>query len=155
VQIRRHAEFETSLAPDRVIAALTDFSENRPGIWPGLDPDKYQVFELGDTWAVVKEGNRRPDIWVRERYDWSARGRVSWRPEQSNAFAAGSRIDVEVSAIPGGGSHVVMDGVRIASSPIGYVTVALLAIFWKRFVLSNYKAVFDRLAREEAAGSVR
>ena len=148
MEARFRVEFDTPLAPERVLAALTDFSEARPRIWPALDPRKYQVDELGPGWALATEGNRRPDIWARERYDWSKRGSVSWRTEESNAFAPGSQTDARVAAGPGGGSHVAMQAVRIPASRIGYVMVAVLRLFGKRFFLSNYKGTFDRLARE-------
>ena len=33
----------TGLPPGRVLAALTDFTADRPRIWPSLDPRFYQV----------------------------------------------------------------------------------------------------------------
>jgi len=43
-----------------VLRALTDFTERRPQIWSRtLDPRTYEVRELGDTWAVAKEGTAR------------------------------------------------------------------------------------------------
>src|SRR5206468_12132222 len=69
---------ETSLAPDRVIAMLTDFSEHRPEVWPGLWEDAYEVYSVGETTAELREGNKSPKVWARERYDWSKPGTVRW-----------------------------------------------------------------------------
>ena len=80
------------------MAALTDFSLERPETWPTLDPAKYEAIELGDTWATVCEGGRRPSIWARERYDWSDPTKVTWTVQESDAFVvtalrlAGERV---------------------------------------------------------------
>jgi hypothetical protein len=66
---------ESSASPEQVIDGLTDFSDRRPDLWPGLNPKMYRVYEVGDTWADVREGNSDA-IWARERYDWSTPGMV-------------------------------------------------------------------------------
>ena len=148
MQARIHVGFDTALSPEGVVATLTDFSADRPAIWPTLDPDKYKVYELGATCAVVKEGTHRPDIWVRERYDWSTPGTVSWSLEASNVFRPGSRIEAVVTPTGSDGSHVELDAQRIAATPIGYVVVAGLAVFGRRFMLATYKERFGRIAAE-------
>ncbi len=52
---RVELDIDTPLPPERVIAALTDFSERRPEIWPGLHPKHYEVRSVGDSWAEVKD----------------------------------------------------------------------------------------------------
>jgi hypothetical protein len=42
-------ELETSAPPERVRAALLDFSERRPEIWPGLSREFYEVYSVGET----------------------------------------------------------------------------------------------------------
>ena len=37
-------EVETSLAPEKVKAALLDFSDRRPVIWPSLSSKQYEVY---------------------------------------------------------------------------------------------------------------
>ena len=103
--MRVQYEFQTETPPEVVISALTDTSENRTKIWPNLDPAKYKVHEVGDTWAAVTEGSARPDIWARERYDWSVPGNVSWKAEESNFCAPGSGIVVSVDPVSSGGSR--------------------------------------------------
>lgn len=61
-------EVETSLAPERVLAAATDFSERRPEIWSAIDPARYEVHTVGEDTAEVTEGGREfGGIWARER----------------------------------------------------------------------------------------
>ena len=141
-------EFTTALPPDRVIAALTDFSERRPEIWPNLDPAQYEVHEVLATSALVTEGSRTPRLWARERYDWSTPGRVSWRAEHSNFCAPGSGVVAAVSPHPDGGSHVTIDWDRRLTSVTGYLT-ALIVRVGKDRVVGLQKAL-DRLAEREA-----
>ncbi len=148
---RRQATFETALAPELVVAALTDFSERRPTIWPDLDPDKFVAHELGPDWALVTEGSRRPDVWARERYEWSVPGRVSWRAEASNFCAAGSGVDVVAEALADGGSRLTIDWRRTSTSASGLLIVLMFRLFGGRLLTSAYKPVFDRLATEASA----
>ena len=87
-------EVETSLPPERVKAALLDFSDRRPEIWPGIEPSQYEVYEVGETWADIKEGSKFPGttIWARERYDWSDPDTVRWTVQESNFSAPGSYV---------------------------------------------------------------
>ncbi|MGH2766535.1 MAG: hypothetical protein ACRDKA_11590, partial [Actinomycetota bacterium] len=55
-------EVQTDLAPDRIVDALTDFSERRPDLWPGLNRSQFEVYEVGETWAEVREGTTK-GIW--------------------------------------------------------------------------------------------
>jgi len=142
----RQTTFETALAPDGVVAALTDFSDRRPRIWPDLDSEKYKVHELDPTSALVTEGSRRPDVWARERYDWTQPGRVGWRAEASNFCAPGGGVDVTVEARPGGGSRVTVEWQRTSTSVPGLTVVLTMRLLGARLLTSMYKPVFDRLA---------
>lgn len=147
MKVHVHTDFETPLSPDGVIATLTDFSARRPELWPDLDPAEYQVHEVKGACAVVTEGNRRPDVWARERYDWSQPGRVSWRAEESNFSAPGSSVRVMVAPGVGGGSHVEVDWDRSPRGVKGYMIVGAMGVIGKRRLKSGYKQVFDRVAR--------
>jgi hypothetical protein len=70
-------DMRSEAGPDAVRAALLDFTDHRPELWPGLPRDQYEVYAVGDTWAEIREGYRGP-IWNRERYDWSVPGRVEF-----------------------------------------------------------------------------
>lgn len=149
IHIHIHEAFDTDLAPEGVIAALTDFSEDRPKVWPTLDPDKYEVRELGETSALVREGSRRPNVWSLERYDWSAPGRVRWTVEESSAFARGSFAEALVLPDGTGGSNVEMDAQRVSATLAGALILIALSLLCRRFVLTTYKQVFDELALAE------
>ena len=60
---------EGTISPERFIAALTDFTDRRPALWPNLDTKFYRLHERGDTWAEVTEGTDvLGGVWARERY---------------------------------------------------------------------------------------
>jgi hypothetical protein len=147
-----HVRYEstTAASPDAVVATLTDVSAHRPEFWPNLDPAKYQVHELGETSALVTEGTKSPDVWARERYDWSVPGRVAWHAEESNFCAPGSGIVALVSPGPSGGSRVVIDWERKPRGARG--RLAALAVRIGKDRVLGYKAALDRLDRasEEA-----
>jgi hypothetical protein len=73
---RLNVDRESTLPPKRVIDALIDFSARRPETWPGLAPEFYEVYSVGETSAYVKEGSAMSGlkIWAREHYDWSKPG---------------------------------------------------------------------------------
>jgi len=148
--MRAHYEFDTVLLPTAVVGALTDFSERRPDLWPNLDPAKYQVHERGDTWAVVTEGSPRPDVWSRERYDWSIPGRVSWTVEESNFCAPGSGMVASVTPGGKGGSHVAIDWERIPTSPKGYLVAVVVRLAKDRVL--GLRATLDKMARTTGEG---
>ena len=148
--MRVHYEFTTALPPEDVVAALTDFSHRRLEIWPGLDPARYQVHELGDKWAVVTEGSRSPNVWARERYDWSVPGTVSWRVEESNFCGPPSGIVASISAGPGGGSRVLIDWERTPSTIKGYLIALVVRVAKDRAL--GLKSALDRLAEGRRQG---
>lgn len=150
MKVKVHTEFDTELPPEQVIAALTDFSETRPQKWPNLDPKKYRVHEVGDTWAIVTEGSRSPNVWARERYDWSRPGKVSWTAEESNFCAPGSGVQLSVSPRAGGGSHVLVDWERSPTSLTGYLIAALMKVGKRRLLASDLQRALDGLAERAA-----
>ena len=107
-------DFTTMASPDQVLEAMTDFSDRRLQIWhKTLDPKVYEVRELGDTWAVAREGSPRVPWWVVVRYDWSDPSLIRWTEVESNHGddgdgsmriepdgAGGSRVYVEWSTHP-------------------------------------------------------
>jgi hypothetical protein len=46
---RVELDIDTPLSPEKVLSGLTDFSERRPEIWPGLHPSLYEVHSLAPT----------------------------------------------------------------------------------------------------------
>src|SRR5690349_16207580 len=88
-------DLRTSAPPEVVRSALLDFSPRRPELWPGLPRDQYEVYDIGNSWAEVREGYSGP-IWWRERYDWSVPGRIQWTATDSGFGASGSSVVVEI-----------------------------------------------------------
>jgi hypothetical protein len=110
------------MAVDTIRRALLDFSERRLDVWSKtLDRNTYEVHEIGDTWAVVTEGNRFPKLWSREYYDWSTPDTISWTSQESNFCEPGSRIEMVITATPGGGTHVVVTWDRTPSNLKGWL----------------------------------
>lgn len=97
-----HFSVDTDVPADRFTAALTDFSDRRPQLWPSLDPARFTVHSVGATTADVSEGSSfAGGIWERGTYDWSRPGLVRLEVTESNAFAPGSSWQWRVSAVDG------------------------------------------------------
>jgi len=95
---------ETTLAPEKVREALLDFSERRPQVWPGITASLYEVYEVGETTAEIKEGTRLPfgAVWARERYDWSDPNTIRWTVIESNFSAPGSFVSATLEPTAAG-----------------------------------------------------
>lgn len=141
-----HYEADGTIAPERFIAALTDFSPRRPELWPNLSPAYFKVYEVGDTWAEVQEGTDvLGGLWARERYDWSEPGRVRLTLVESPSFRPGTVIDYRVSSRPGG-CHVAVDFQRIATSFNGRLVGAIVQVDGRRRFSADLRATLTRLA---------
>jgi hypothetical protein len=95
---------EGRISPERFIAALTDFSTDRPKYWPGLTRNQFRLIESGKDWALVQEGTGT--VWERSRYDWSKPGTVVSTVQESNFLRPGTTWEFRVSRRPGGGCRV-------------------------------------------------
>ena len=99
-------DFKTAASRDDVFRAFTDFTEQRLVIWKRtLTAEKYEVRELADDHAVVKEGSGGTKIWVLLRYEWTAPDSVRWTLLDSDHCDSGSG-DVRIARLPDGGSRV-------------------------------------------------
>lgn len=121
---------ETSLSPEQVIAALTDFSERRPRMWTGISPDYYVVYAVGDTSADVREGTRQGplNVWAREAYDWSVPNTVTWTVTDSNFCTPGSYVRAEIRPRAGGGSIIGSTWDRTPTSLAGRFIFAVMKL---------------------------
>lgn len=138
---------EGSISPERFVAALTDFSDRRPDLWPNLDAKFYRLHELGETWAEVTEGTDvLGGVWAREHYDWSEPGHVQLRLVDSPHFRAGTTIDYRVTPRPGGGCHVDVVSERIATSVQGRLIGLILAVIGTRRFANDLRTTLERLA---------
>ena len=137
----------TSLSPERVIGALTDFSPQRTEIWPNLHPSFYEVHSLGDTWAEVKEGSQAPGmtVWAIEDYDWSVPGTVTWTIKESNLFAPGGIVSARIEPAPDGGSRMRIAWNRTGIGLKGRILVGIIKLSGGKPVAASIKRGLDRI----------
>jgi len=145
-----HYEAEGPVAPERFIAALTDFSDRRVALWPGLDAKFFKVHETGPTWADVTEGTDvLGGVWGREHYDWSRPGVITIELVDSADFRPGTRTVYRVTPAAGGGCHVAVDFQRIARSPRGRFVGAVLQLTGPGRFAGELRTALERLAGSE------
>lgn len=148
---RIHYEAEGQIGPDRMIAALTDFTERRPRLWPGLSARLFQLHGLGESSAEVTEGTDvLGGVWARERYDWSVPGLVRLTLLEAPDFATGTTIEYRVTARSGGGCHVAVDFHRIACSPRGRLVGAIVQLRGARRFAAELRTAMARIGDELA-----
>jgi len=141
-----HYEADGPISAERFTAALTDFSERRPEIWPGLDEMFYKVHELGATWAEVTEGTDvLGGVWARERYDWSQPGLVTLRLLDAADFRPGTITEYRITPTDGG-CHVAVDFERIAASLRGRFVGFVVQLTGVRRFEGELRVTLDRLA---------
>ena len=141
-----HVEFDirTTLPPEKVVAMLTDFSPQRPEIWPGLWEGAYEVYSVSDTSAEVREGSKSPKVWARERYDWSRPGVVRWQVLESNFCAPGSFVEARIAPAPDGGSALRMVWERTPTTLTARLIFLLIVATRGAPVKSSIEAAFKR-----------
>ena len=93
----------TKLAPDAVVAALTDFGPKRAKVWPNIDEQHFKLHGQGPGWAEVTEGSSvAGGVWEREKYTWdAAKGTVTVETLDSNIWGSGSRWDYKIALADG------------------------------------------------------
>jgi len=154
-----HVELDiaTPLSPERVIGALTDFSERRPEIWPGLHPSLYEVHSVVDTWAEVKEGSRAPGmtVWAIEYYDWSIPDTVTWTVKESDFCTPGSSVSAQVRPGPGGGSRIHVTWNRTGVGFKGRMLVRIIKLSGGKLVAASIKAGLDKMRKQQPQSGKR
>lgn len=140
-------DIDTPLSPERVISALTDFSERRQEIWPAIHPSLYEVRSVGSTWAEVKEGSRLPGmtVWAIEHYEWSEPDTVTWTIKQSNLFAPGGSMSALVRPLPSGGSRVHVRWNRSGVGLKGRMLVGVIKLSGGKPVAASIKQGLQKL----------
>lgn len=107
---------ESTLPPERVLAAAIDFTGRRSQVFPAVEPAHFELHRVDGESADVTEGTGTGIgiSWERCRYDWSAPGQVTATVTDSNVYAIGAPGSVWIiTATPTpGGSHVEMTWVR-------------------------------------------
>ncbi|WP_280303428.1 hypothetical protein [Nocardia neocaledoniensis] len=151
--MRTAFEFDvhTAASPAQVVELLTDFSANRPNRWPALSARSYEVYSVGDTEAVVLEGQDFPKIYATWHYDWSVPGTVRMTVTESPYLAAGSFHVVTATAAPDGGSDVHGIWDNTARNLAARVSLLLMRVMGRRFFTVYYRKVFDGLVGGAAA----
>ena len=132
--------------PKQVIDALTDFTPRRTEIWSGLAPEFYEVYSVGETEAVVREGSTKPTkVWARERYDWSKPDTVRWTVLESNFCTPGSFVEARVEP-KDGGSRVHLTWSRTGSTFGGRMVVRFMRVMGPTILRSYVRKSLDALA---------
>ncbi len=145
--MRVHASFDTKASPAQVLTALTDFTERRPEIWkPTLDPEKYEVYEVGETSARVREGSKVPNVWAVELYDWSQPGRITVKAEESNFCKPGGGVDYTITEGADGGSHIELEWHRDPSNFKGWMAIAPMKLVGSKVLAKSLSGRLDRYA---------
>ncbi len=132
-------DLDTKASPEQVLGAMTEFTDRRPRIWKSLDPQVYEVRDVGDTWAVAREGSPRSPYWVIVRYDWSDPSVVRWTELETNhgdpgaGFMridpnglGGSRLHVEWS------THPVRRRDKVAIFLLHHTMNRVIARMWRK-----------------------
>jgi hypothetical protein len=146
--VRIEFDLRTDASPEAVRAGLLDFSERRPEFWPGLPADQYEVYEIGDTWAEIREGYRGP-IWNRERYDWSQPDRIVFTAVDSGFAEPGGQVVVDIAPGTGGGSIVHVVWQRTGRGILGKLFVGLIGLTRGAPVRRSIRMGMDRIAAVE------
>jgi hypothetical protein len=151
--MRLEMETKTSLSPDQVVSALTDFSERRPKMWTGITPDYYEVYSVGNSSADVREGTKRGgvNVWAREAYDWSTPNTVSWTVQESNFCTPGSYVRAEISPLEGGGSRIKSTWERTPTSVSGRFVFAVMKLTRGRAIETSMRKGLQNYEREFAS----
>jgi hypothetical protein len=112
--LKVHFDLKSTLAPQAVLTALTDFGPSRSDVWPNVDRTHFKVHSQGPGWAEVTEGSAvAGGVWERERYSWDATARtVAIETLDSNTWGAGSRWDYRLTPGADGGTAIEVTVVR-------------------------------------------
>jgi hypothetical protein len=118
---------ESRVPPEKVREALLDFSPRRPEVWPGIYPPMYEVYDMGETYADIREGSKAPGgaIWAKEHYDWSDPEAITWTVRESNFCAPGSYVTALIKP-HGGGSRIHITWNRSPTSMAGRIATFLI-----------------------------
>jgi polyketide cyclase/dehydrase/lipid transport protein len=147
-------DVETSLPPERVKEALTDFSERRPEIWPGIEPSLYEVYSVGQTTADIKEGTKMPGatVWAKEHYDWSEPNTIRWTVQKSNFCTPGSYVLATLSPREGGGTRIHIEWNRTPTSFTGRLATWLITMTKGRPIAASIQKAMRKLEQAPQPG---
>ena len=136
----------TRLAPDGVLAALTDFGPRRANVWPNIDDQHFKVHGQGPGWAEVTEGSSvAGGVWEREKYTWDAnQGKVTVETLDSNTWGPGSRWDYKITPLDGGGANIDVAVTRLGKGWKGRLIELGLMAAGPRMLRSQMEQAMER-----------
>ncbi len=141
---------DSTVPPERVLAAAADFTDRRPDLWPNVSRRYYKVHEQGDDWAVATEGSDvMGGIWARERYDWSTPGVVRATVLDSNVFKSGT-WELRAEPTGTGGSRIHLDNNRRPKGK-GKVAALMMSVVGKKLLTSHLQQTLAILEKEPPA----
>ncbi len=137
---------QTSLPPQRVLEAASDFSDRRADVWPNVKARHIEVHESGENFAEVTEGTWVVGLfWERNRYEWSQPGSVKATVIDSNIFQPGSTWELRATARDGGSEVEMVINRGFRSGPRGRFASAVHHTvgkwLWAAFLRSSLAAV--------------
>jgi hypothetical protein len=135
---------ETDVPAERVMAAITDFSDRRPELWPGISRRLWKLHAQGHHWAECTEGTDMPGggVWARERYEWSE-DRVVATVQESNVFRSGT-WEMSVEPLPDGGCRVHVVNDRRPKGK-GRLVALPMMLFGRRILAAHFQKTLDIL----------
>ena len=140
-------DLTTEASPEQVLRAMTDFTQRRLEIWhKTLDPKVYEVRELGDTWAVAREGSPGVPFWVVIHYDWSDPRLIRWTEVESNHGNAGAE-SMRIAPGDQGGSQVHVEWTTHPVRRRDNMAMFLLHHTMNRAIARMWRKTLDRYAR--------
>jgi hypothetical protein len=142
-----HFQLQSPLAPDVVLAAVTDFGPSRSTVWPNVDEDHFKVHGQGPGWAEVTEGSAVAcGVWERERYTWDAAARtVEIETLDSNVWGPGSRWDYRFTRGSARGTAIDVTVVRIGKGWKGRTIGLGLSLVGPGMLRSQMKRALARV----------
>jgi hypothetical protein len=130
--------------PEKVIGAMTDFSDRRPEIWPNLSAKIYRAHSVGDNTADVTEGTDVPGggVWERVTYEWTDTA-VKSVITDSRLFQAGGTFVFRVEP-HGSGSRIHFTIDRKAKTFMGRLVGALMQVSTGAPMKKSFYAVYGK-----------
>jgi hypothetical protein len=143
-----HFKLQSPLAPEAVLAALTDFGPSRSKVWPNVDDAHFKVHGQGPGWAEVTEGSSvAGGVWERERYSWDVADRtVAIETLDSNTWGPGSRWDYRLTPGSDGGTLIEVTAVRNGKGSKGRLIGTALSIAGAGMLRTQMKRALDRVS---------
>src|SRR5581483_11384534 len=110
----------------------------------------YEVYSVGETSAVIKEGTKLPLLgmfWARERYDFSDPRRIRWTVEESNFCAPGSFVEANLHEAEAGGTRIYIHWEPTLTSLPGRVTGRMIVAAKGKPIAKSFERTLRKLER--------